>query len=132
MASMDVAGAELRDSGKESLIQAMMDPAFYPKAPGDVTHKENHISHLFFSGDLVYKVKKAVRFSFLDYSTLAKRRYYLQQELQLNRRLAPSVYLGVMPIVCDESGWRLGGSAKPGLTCKHSASTRSWQERQRP
>jgi hypothetical protein len=91
----------------------MMEPAFYPKPPDQVTHKETHISHLFFAGDLVYKVKKAVRFSFLDYSTLAKRRYYLQQELQLNRQLAPSVYLGVMPIVCDESGWRLGGWAEP-------------------
>jgi uncharacterized protein len=98
---------------QESLIEAMMKPAFYPKPPDEVTHKETHISHLFFAGDLVYKVKKAVRFSFLDYSTLAKRRYYLQQELQLNRRLAPSVYLGVMPIVCDESGWRLGGWAEP-------------------
>jgi hypothetical protein len=96
-----------------SLIAAMMRPAFYPKPPDEVTHKETHISHLFFAGDLVYKVKKAVRFSFLDYSTLAKRRHYLQEELRLNRRLAPSVYLGVMPIGFDEAGWRLGGWAEP-------------------
>jgi len=99
---------------QESLITAMMSPAFYPKPPGEVTHKETHISHLFFAGDLVYKIKKAVRYSFLDYATLAKRRYYLQEELRLNRRLAPSVYLGVMPIAFDESGWRLGGWAEPG------------------
>jgi uncharacterized protein len=98
---------------QESLIEAMMEPSFYPKPPDAVTHKETHISHLFFAGDLVYKVKKAVRFSFLDYSTLARRRYCLQQELQLNRRLAPSVYLGVMPVALDESGWRLGGWAEP-------------------
>lgn len=96
-----------------SLIAAMMRPAFYPKPPDEVTHKETHISHLFFAGDLVYKVKKAVRYSFLDYSTLAKRRHYLQEELRLNRRLAPSVYLGVMPIGFDEAGWRLGGWAEP-------------------
>jgi aminoglycoside phosphotransferase family enzyme/predicted kinase len=87
----------------------MMDPGFYPKPPGDVTHKETHISHLFFAGDLVYKVKKAVRFPFLDYSTLNKRRYFLYEEMRLNRRLAPSVYLAVLPISSDCFGWHLGG-----------------------
>jgi uncharacterized protein len=95
-----------------SLVEAMMSPAFYPNPCENVTHKETHISHLFFAGDLVYKVKKPVHFSFLDYSTLAKRRHFLEEELRLNRRLAPSVYVGVLPIVRDESGWRLGGSAE--------------------
>lgn len=90
-----------------------MEPQFYPKPPTEVTHKETHISHLFFAGDLVFKLKKAVRYSFLDYSTLAKRRHFLQEELRLNRRLAPSVYIGVMPIARDELGWRLGGWAEP-------------------
>jgi aminoglycoside phosphotransferase family enzyme/predicted kinase len=112
--SADLAVDMMPEKGsQESLIAAMMRPAFYPKPPDEVTHKETHISHLFFAGDLVYKVKKAVRYSFLDYSTLAKRRHYLQEELRLNRRLAPSVYLGVMPIGLDEAGWRLGGWAEP-------------------
>lgn len=100
-------------AARESLVQAMLDPQFYPKAPASVSHKETHISHLFFAGDLVYKVKKAVRYSFLDYSTLAKRRHFLQEELRLNRRLAPSVYVGVLPITFDDLGWRLGGWAEP-------------------
>jgi aminoglycoside phosphotransferase family enzyme len=62
---------------------------------------------------LVYKVKKAVRYSFLDYSTLSKRRRFLQEELRLNRRLAPSIYLAVMPITFDSMGWQLGGRGKP-------------------
>ncbi|HEY3153929.1 MAG TPA: hypothetical protein VGK65_19870 [Candidatus Binatia bacterium] len=95
------------------MIEAMMEADFYPKLPAAITHKETHISHLFFANDLVYKIKKAVRYSFLDFSTLAKRRYYLQEEFRLNRRLAPSVYLGVIPIGFDESGWRLGGWAEP-------------------
>ena len=99
---------------QSSLLVAMRQPEFYPKPPAHVTHKETHISHLFFAGDLVYKVKKAIRFSFLDYSSLAKRRHCLQEELRLNRRLSPSVYLGVLPIAFDESGWRLGGWAEPG------------------
>ena len=97
----------------ESLLAAMMEPAFYPKPPASVTHSETHISHLFFAGDLVYKIKKAVQFSFLDFSTLAKRRHYLQEELRLNRRLAPSVYLGVVPLAFDGLRWQLGGWSKP-------------------
>lgn len=114
MTSVHLATSMIADyDSQASLVTAMMDPAFYPKPPPVVTREETHISHLFFAGDLVYKVKKAVRFSFLDFSTLAKRRHYLQRELQLNRRLAPSVYLGVLPIALDESGWRLGGWAEP-------------------
>ncbi len=98
---------------QESLVAAMMKTTFYPKAPDIVTHKETHISHLFFAGKLVYKIKKPVRFSFLDFSTLPQRRFYLNEELRLNRRLAPSVYIGVMPISMDDSEWLLGGWAEP-------------------
>ncbi|MGE5220396.1 MAG: AAA family ATPase [Chloroflexota bacterium] len=100
-------------AAQDSLVAAMMRPAFYPRPADQVLHKETHISHVFLIGDLVYKIKKAVRFSFLDYSTLARRRYFLQEELRLNRRLAPSVYLAVMPISADENGWRLGGWTEP-------------------
>ncbi|HEX2226890.1 MAG TPA: AAA family ATPase, partial [Candidatus Binatia bacterium] len=98
---------------RDELVAAMMDPAFYPKSPASVTHKETHVSDVFLAGDLVYKLKKPVRYSFLDYSTLDKRRHFLAEELRLNRRLAPSVYLAVMPITCDSSGWRLGGWIDP-------------------
>jgi aminoglycoside phosphotransferase family enzyme/predicted kinase len=115
MTAADVAPDSITEvPSQDSLVAAMMQPEFYPKPPEQVTHKETHISHLFFAGDLVYKVKKAIHYSFLDYSSLAKRRHYLQEELRLNRRLAPSVYLGVMPIALDEAGWRLGGWAEPG------------------
>lgn len=96
-----------------SLIEAMMEPSFYPHRPPEVTHRETHISHLFFAGDLVYKVKKPVRFSFLDYATLKRRRYFLYEELRLNRRLAPSVYLGVLPISHGPYGWELGVDVHP-------------------
>ena len=100
-------------NAQASLVRAMLDPQFYPKPPASVTHKETHISHLFFADELVFKLKKPVRYSFLDYSTLEKRRGYYQEELRLNRRLAPSVYIGVMPITFDDLGWRLGGWAEP-------------------
>jgi uncharacterized protein len=98
---------------QDGLIAAMKNPGFYPKPPLQVAHKETHISHIFLVDDLVYKIKKAVRYSFLDYSTLGKRHRFLQEELRLNRRLAPSVYLAVMPISFDSVGWRLGGQGKP-------------------
>ena len=101
------------DDLQRSLVAAMLEPAFYPQGPAEVSHGETHISHLFFAGDLVYKIKKAVRYSFVDYSTPAKRKYFLQEELRLNRRLAPSVYLGILPISHDDYGWQLGSDAHP-------------------
>jgi uncharacterized protein len=98
---------------QDGLVSAMMEPSFYPKPLSEVTYRETHISHLFFAGDLVYKIKKPVRFSFLDYSTLGKRRRFLNEELLLNRRLAPSVYLAVMPITTDGNVWKLGGEGEP-------------------
>jgi uncharacterized protein len=98
---------------QDGLVAAMMDPSFYPKPPPQIIHKETHISHVFLAGDLVYKIKKAVRFSFLDYSTLSKRRHFLNEELRLNRRLAPSVYLAVMPVMSDGSRWHLDGDEAP-------------------
>jgi aminoglycoside phosphotransferase family enzyme/predicted kinase len=94
-------------------MAAMLRPSFYPGRPSTVTHLETHISHVFFAGDLVYKVKKPVRFSFLNYSTLRRRRYFLHEELRLNRRLAPSLYLGVLPISYGAGGWTLGSDAEP-------------------
>ena len=68
------------------LVQAMLDPTFYPHQPPQVELIQTHISYLFLVGDLVYKVKKPVDFGFLDFTTLEKRRYYCQEELRLNSR----------------------------------------------
>lgn len=95
------------EDSQKSLVVAMMQPEFYPKPPATLFHRETEISHLFFAGELVYKIKKAVRHAFLDFSTAPKRRHFLAEELRLNRRLAPSVYLAVVPITQTPSGWRL-------------------------
>lgn len=91
----------------------MRETSFYPQGAAEVEHVETHISHVFLVGALVYKVKKAVRFSFLNYSTLARRRHFLQEELRLNRRLAPSVYLGILPISRVPGRWQLGDGSDP-------------------
>ena len=114
MPSVEIEEKKSPDWGSQTdLVLAMTDPGFYPKPPTEVWHKETHISHIFLTDDLVYKIKKAVRYSFLDYSTVARRCHFLNQELMLNRRLAPSVYLAVVPITRDESGWHLGGEGQP-------------------
>jgi uncharacterized protein len=102
-----------RREPRRDLITAMLESGFYPKPPpAEVIHKETHISDVFLAGERVYKVKKPVRFSFLDYSTLARRRHFLHEELRLNRRLAPSVYLAIVPITREGKRWRLGGEEK--------------------
>jgi uncharacterized protein len=101
-----------RGPSYDELIRAMLEPDFYPKRPSKVIHKETHISHVFLTDDLAYKVKKPLRFSFLDYATLGKRRHFLNEELRLNRRLAPSVYLAVVPITTGRSGFQLGGEGE--------------------
>ena len=65
---------------------------------------ETHISQIFLTELFVYKLKKPVRFDFLDYSTLEARKYACEQEVQLNRRLAADVYLGVLPVTANKHG----------------------------
>ncbi len=76
----------------------MLSPRFYPHRPRRVQHTQTHISSVFLAGELVYKVKKPVDFGFLDYSTLRKRAYWCRREVELNRRLAPDLYLGTARI----------------------------------
>ncbi|RMF93753.1 MAG: kinase [Nitrospinota bacterium] len=80
------------------MIQALLSPHLYPDRPQRVEFRQTHISSLFFTDHYVYKVKKPVNFGFLDFSTLEARRFYCQEEVRLNRRLAPQVYLGVATI----------------------------------
>lgn len=90
-----------------ALAAAMREPGFYPHRPASVEFKQTHISYLFLAGEYVYKVKKPVRFPFLDYSTLEKRLHFCREEVRLNRRLAPDVYLGVARISRAPDGYRL-------------------------
>src|SRR5690606_6137081 len=82
---------------------------FYPHRPASVELVQTHISFVFIAGERVYKVKKAVDFGFLDFTTLEKRKHYCEEELRLNRRLAPEAYREVVAIAEDASGeLRLG------------------------
>ena len=90
------------------LLAALSQPSCYPHHPPQVEMVQTHISVVFLAGEVVYKLKKPVRFSFLDYSTLALRQHYCQEEVRLNRRLAPTVYLGVVPILDTGDAYKVG------------------------
>src|SRR5947208_15843458 len=86
------------------LIAALSEPGAYPFAAGAVEVRQTHISAVFLAGGVVYKVKKPVNLGFLDFGTLEKRRHFCEEEVRLNRRLAPAVYLGVVPVVRAADG----------------------------
>jgi uncharacterized protein len=88
------------------LVAALQQPALFPHPVTRFALVETHISIILLTGELAYKFKKPVDFGFLDFSTLEKRRQYCHEELRLNRRLAPELYLEVIPV---HAGPRLGG-----------------------
>jgi len=92
------------------LVDAMSRPDFYPHRPEQVELIQTHISYIFIAGNYVYKVKKPFDFGFLDFTTLEKRKFYCREELRLNRRLAPAVYLEVVEIGEDAGGSILFGT----------------------
>ncbi|HVS09732.1 MAG TPA: AAA family ATPase [Planctomycetota bacterium] len=95
------------------LVLALRDPAAYPFEVAEVGFLETHVSLLFFAGERVYKVKKPVDLGFLDFSTLERRRHFCEEEVRLNRRLAPDTYLGVVEFRRDAAGAvRVGGAGE--------------------
>jgi len=83
-----------------AFVAAMQTPGAYPLHPTDTSIRcvETHVSWVFLTGPYAYKVKKPVRLSFLDYSSAARREALCQEELRLNRRHAPGLYVDVVPI----------------------------------
>ncbi|MGE5240277.1 MAG: AAA family ATPase [Bacteroidota bacterium] len=100
------------DNSFPALIRALLDPARYDHAVEKIHVVETHISWVILTGPYAYKIKKPVDLGFLDFSTLAKRRFYCEEELRLNRRLAESLYLGVLPITGPASAPALGGAGE--------------------
>jgi hypothetical protein len=88
------------------LIEALSDPAAYPEPVDAVDVRHTHNSVVFLAGRHVYKLKKPVALGFLDFGTPERRRHFCAEEVRLNRRLAPDVYLGIVP-VARSAGSRL-------------------------
>lgn len=102
-----------RDSGIEAKVRFLSQPDAYPEHPSRVTALETHMSWVFLTDTHVYKLKKPVRYDYLDFSTLAARRRDSEAEVRLNRRLAPGVYLGIVALTRSRTGQlQLGGKGR--------------------
>jgi hypothetical protein len=107
-----------------TLAGAMRDPASYPHAVDRVEVIETHISIVFLAGEFAYKIKKPVRLPFLDFSTLDKRRFFCEEELRLNWRTAPGLYLGLVAI----GGTPLVVGASPGEAVEYAVKMRRFSQ----
>ncbi len=96
-------------SRQDELLRSLGEAGSYPGFHGLVQRIDTHASAVFLVGDLAYKVKKAVDYGFLDYSTLARRKRFCAKEVRLNRRLAPQTYLGVKSIAGSPKHPVMGG-----------------------
>ena len=94
----------------QRLVEQLLDPLRYPHPVPQVELVETHISWVLLAGEFAYKLKKPLDLGFLDFSTLAKRRACCEDELRLNRRTAPDIYLEVVPITGSEEAPAIGGA----------------------
>jgi uncharacterized protein len=92
------------------LIEALRDPRCYPHPVSTVEVIETHISSVLLTGEYAYKVKKPVNLGFLDFTTLDARRRFCEDELRLNRRTAPGLYLNVAAIARTRDGPAVSGA----------------------
>ncbi len=89
-------------------IRQLLHADAYNEKTSAVKLVETHVSWVLLTDQFAYKIKKPVKFSFLDFSTLEKRRYYCERELQLNARLAPDMYCCVVPVIYEEDRFYIG------------------------
>ena len=101
------------DANLPPLIEALLEPPRYPHPVQQVELVQTHISWLLLAGEFAYKIKKPLKLPFLDYSTLAQRKACCEEELRLNRRYAPDLYLDVVGVTHTPQDPQLGGPGEP-------------------
>ena len=79
-------------------LKALLEPSSYPHPCTRIELIETHISWVLLTGEFAYKLKKPIRFNFVDFSTLALRSHFCREEVRCNRAFAPDLYLGVVAI----------------------------------
>ena len=94
------------------LIAALSDPQIFPDTTSGVNFIQTQMSCIFLTDEYAYKIKKPVNLGYVDYTTLEKRRYFCDREIELNRRLCPGAYLGVLPITFDGAGFAFDGAGE--------------------
>jgi aminoglycoside phosphotransferase family enzyme/predicted kinase len=93
-------------------LEALLDPAAYSERTLSVSLVQTHVSFIFLTDTHVYKIKKPVDFGFLNFTTLDRRRFFCEEEVRLNRRLCPDVYLGVVELRESPSGISFHGTGR--------------------
>ena len=94
------------------LLKSLLKATAYPEPTAGVRLVETHVSFIFISDSYVYKVKKPVDFGFLNFTTLDRRRFYCEEEVRLNRRLCPDLYLGVVELRETPEGGSFAGGGR--------------------
>lgn len=94
---------------QQEIAEALLKPEAYDEDPGSIDLVQTHISYVFLTDRYAYKMKKAVNFGFVDFTTLEKRKFFCEKELELNRRLCEDLYLEVVPIN-ESEGIRIKGT----------------------
>jgi aminoglycoside phosphotransferase family enzyme/predicted kinase len=94
----------MADDALPDYVRALLEPDAYPHAPDEIELRQTHISYVFLSGDVVYKTKKPVDFGFIQQLDAVTRERFCSAEVALNRRLAPDVYIDVVPIMRTSDG----------------------------
>lgn len=92
-------------------IQEIIERGVFPDTPAQAELMETHISWVILTQDHAFKIKKPVKYPFLDFSTVAKRKYYCEREVALNRRLTQGMYLAVLPIRVRKERFVIGGES---------------------
>src|SRR4029453_11302550 len=92
------------------MLSALRDPACYPHPVQRTEILETHISWVILTGNHAYKIKKPVNLGFLDFTSLAARRHFCEEELRLNRRFAPDIYLDLVAITGSAGAPHVGGA----------------------
>ncbi len=100
-----------------AFINFLLTPAAYPHPVGEIRLVQTHISYVLLAGDFVYKIKKPVDFGFLNFTNLASRKHFCSEELLLNRRLCPDLYLGLVTITQEGRSYSMDGKGEPVEYC---------------
>ena len=103
--------SEEKNNSQDPVLAFLSKPESYPHPVQNLRHVETHISHVFLTGDFVYKLKKKVKYDFVDFSTLSLRKHFCEEELRLNSRYSQEMYLAVLAIT---RGSAVGDNAKGG------------------
>lgn len=103
----------MKSTSLPDYIQALLENNTCFQETGDVEVVQTHVSYILLVGERVYKFKKSVDFGFLNFTSLHQRKHFCEEEVRLNRRLCPDVYLGRVTVTFEGGGYRLDGQGEP-------------------